>query len=142
MNASDVEAPSAISGTDSASGITSAVRIAYLVYILQFTFPTLVSPLLGVAISYAWRERVRGTWVESHFRWQIETFWRALLYPVAAIVLLALLSYVIPSSRMTGDEVGAMLYVGMFVGLGALLVWYVGRIAKGWDRLHRGEPAG
>ena len=31
-------------------------------------------------LHYVKRRDVRGTWLESHFRWQIRTFWYGLLW--------------------------------------------------------------
>src|SRR4029434_8864162 len=40
-----------------------------------------VSPsLIAVILNYVKRADVRGTWLESHFRWQIRTFWYGLLW--------------------------------------------------------------
>jgi uncharacterized membrane protein len=36
--------------------------------------------LIGVILNYIKRNEARGTWLESHFRWQIRTFWYGLLW--------------------------------------------------------------
>jgi len=43
--------------------------------------------LLAVLLNYVKRADTRGTWLESHFRWQIRTFWFALLWVVFAIMI-------------------------------------------------------
>ncbi len=46
----------------------------YLCQVLTFAFAGL--PLLvGVAINFFYRSNVKGTWLESHFNWQIKTVW-------------------------------------------------------------------
>jgi len=46
----------------------------YLCHLLTFAFAGL--PLLvGVAINFMYRNDVAGTWMESHFNWQIKTVW-------------------------------------------------------------------
>jgi uncharacterized membrane protein len=70
------------------------------------------------------RGDVRGTWLESHFTWQIRTFWFALAWAV----LVALVS--IP---LTVILVGIGTWV---VGMFLLGVWAIYRIARGWLRLN------
>ena len=36
--------------------------------------------IIAVILNYVKRGEVRGTWLESHFRWQIRTFWFGLLW--------------------------------------------------------------
>ena len=36
--------------------------------------------LIAVILNYVKRSEARGTWLESHFRWQIRTFWFGLLW--------------------------------------------------------------
>ena len=38
--------------------------------------------IIAVILNYVKRGDVRGTWLESHFRWQIRTFWYGLLWVV------------------------------------------------------------
>lgn len=78
-----------------------------------------VPSIVAVILSYVKRSDARGSWAESHFRWQIRTFWYALLWLVIAVLLIVTL-------------------VGAPVGLGMLLtvtIWLIYRIARGWIRL-------
>jgi uncharacterized membrane protein len=68
-----------------------------------------------VIINYVKRDDVKGTWLESHFRWQIRTFWFVLLWSVIGFVTTVIL-------------VG---YVILFVNA----IWLIYRIAKGWLNL-------
>jgi uncharacterized membrane protein len=96
-------------------------RITMVVYALQ-----VVSFLLGftiivaVIINYVQRREVAGTWLESHFRWQIRTFWYSLLYWVIGIVTLFIV-------------IGIPICIAAFI-------WFVYRIVKGWLRLNEGKP--
>jgi uncharacterized membrane protein len=76
--------------------------------------------IVAVVINYVKREEVAGTWLESHFRWQIRTFWFGLLWGVVGGIL-------------------ALVLVG-FVILFADAVWIVYRIVKGWLNLNDGKP--
>jgi uncharacterized membrane protein len=84
--------------------------------------------ILAVILNYALRGDARGTWLESHFSWQIRTFWFAALWTALVAVTSLLLLIVI---------VGFGIWiVGMFV----LGVWAISRVARGWLRLKNREP--
>ncbi len=84
--------------------------------------------IIAVIINYVKKGDARGTWLESHFRWQIRTFW----YALAWVVLIGLVGGV-----LTIVLVGfAILWVGLFV----LGLWAIYRIARGWLRLNDRQP--
>jgi uncharacterized membrane protein len=80
--------------------------------------------IIAVVINYVKRSDARGTWLESHFRWQIRTFWYAFLASLVIGVLGAVFAIV-----LVGFAIWA---VGFFV----LGVWAIYRIAAGWMRLN------
>lgn len=89
-----------------------------------FGWPSIVA----VVINYVKRSDVRGTWLESHFRWQIRTFWFALLWVAIVAVVSAPLALVV-------------IGIGTWVlGMAILGVWAIYRIARGWLRLNARAP--
>lgn len=80
--------------------------------------------IVAVVMNYVKRGDARGTWAESHYRWQIRTFWFALLWLVIALLLIL---------TMIGAPVG-------FGVLVAATVWLIYRIARGWLRLLDRQP--
>lgn len=79
--------------------------------------------IIAVIINYVKRGEARGTWLESHFTWQIRTFWFALAWAVVVGLI---------SIPLTLIVIGfATWVVGMFV----LGIWAIYRIARGWLRL-------
>jgi uncharacterized membrane protein len=83
-----------------------------------------VPSIVAVILNYIKRGDARGTWVESHYRWQIRTFWFAILWVlVAAILFLTVIG--IPFA---------------FGVLGLVTLWLAYRIGKGWLRLRDGRP--
>ena len=70
------------------------------------------------------RSDVAGTWLESHFRWQIRTFWFALLWVLIAIAVGLTI-------------VGLLLTAAILV---AVTVWLVYRVARGWIALSGVKP--
>ena len=84
--------------------------------------------IIAVIINYVKRGDARGTWLESHFTWQIRTFWFAALWACIIMVTGALLAIVL---------VGFAIWI---VGLFALGCWAIYRIASGWLRLRDSKP--
>jgi uncharacterized membrane protein len=80
--------------------------------------------IIAVILNYAKRSDVRGTWLESHFSWQIRTFWFALLWVLLAL-LLALTVFGLPMALLI---------------LLALTLWLIYRVARGWLALNEGKP--
>ena len=95
--------------------------ITAVVYALQAAaYFTGLTALVAVIINYVKLDDVRGSWLESHFRWQIRTFWWALLwFGIAALLWLV--------------------FVGMIVA-GAAGIWVIYRIVKGWLNLYDRRP--
>jgi uncharacterized membrane protein len=92
-----------------------------VVYALQaLAFLNGITLIVGVVINYIKRDEVAGTWLESHFRWQIRTFWFGLLWGVVGFVL-------------------AFVLVG-FAILFAASIWMIYRIVKGWLKLNENQP--
>ena len=97
------------------------VNITTLVYALQaLSFFVGVSCIVAIIINYVKLPEISGTWLASHFRWQIRTFWFSMLWLVLGVVTL-------------------LLVVGYFVLL-ANAVWVIYRIVKGWLALNDGKP--
>jgi len=106
-----------------ASLVTGIVGVATVVGAFLTGWPSIIA----VILNYVYRGDVRGTWLQSHFRWQIRTFWFGLLW-VALCGLFVVLT------------LGIGLLIAwiplVFVGL-----WFIYRIARGWLRLVDDRPA-
>jgi len=100
-------------------GVTSAATVAG-----GFVFG--LPSLIAVFINYLKRGDVKGTWLESHFRWQIRTFWFTFLWLVVYGLLII---------TIIGIPVAWILI--------ALLGLWVGyRVIRGWLALFREQPVG
>jgi uncharacterized membrane protein len=84
--------------------------------------------IVAVIMNYARRSAVRGTLLESHFRWQIRTFWFALVAWVIVTVVSIPLMFVI---------VG---FGTLILGMIAIAIWLIYRIARGWLALNDRRP--
>jgi uncharacterized membrane protein len=119
----------------------SVVRLTHVIYALHavslvtgivtaatvvFAFLTGWPSIIAVILNYVKRRETRGTWLESHFRWQIRTFWFGLLW-VALCVLFVV----------------ATLGLGLLIAwlpLGVVGLWFIYRITSGWLRLNDRRP--
>ena len=82
--------------------------------------------IIAVILNYVKRADVRGSWLESHFLWQIRTFWYGLLWVVLCGLLVVL-------------TLGLGLLV-VWLPLAVVTIWFVYRIARGWMRLGARQP--
>jgi uncharacterized membrane protein len=112
---------------DAGSGKTSEElailkTVTQVVYALQgLSFMFGVTALVGLIINYVKREDAVGTVYQSHFDWQIRTFWWGLLWLV----------------------LGCLLIIALGLGLLILFVawiWAIYRVVKGWLKLIEGKP--
>ena len=97
--------------------LKTAERITMIVYVLHAIsiFTGGVASIVAVVINYIKKEDVAATWLASHFRWQIRTFWYSLLWSILGVLLVVFL-------------IG---YVLLFVNF----IWFIYRVIKGWLRL-------
>lgn len=82
--------------------------------------------IIAVILNYVKRSDVRGTWLESHFRWQLRTFWFGLLWVAICV------AFVI-----------ATLGIGILIAwipMGLVGIWFIYRIVRGWSRLSARRP--
>lgn len=85
-----------------------------------FSWPSIIA----VILNYVFRSDAQGTYLYSHFAWQIRTFWLAFLFIVITFLLGTLLLVV---------GVGIFIYmIGFFV----LGIWVAYRIIYGWLKLN------
>jgi uncharacterized membrane protein len=104
--------------------VIGAFGAATVVGSFLFGWPSII----GVIVNYVKRGEARGTSLESHFRWQIRTFWFALLWAMLAALVSLLLAPVL---------IGFVTWPVLMFGLG---IWAVYRIARGWLALREGQP--
>jgi uncharacterized membrane protein len=111
-----------IYGLHAFSIVTGIVTAATVVGAFLTGWPSLIA----VILNYVKRSEARGTWLESHFRWQIRTFWFGLLW-VALCFLFVVFT----------------LGIGILIAwlpLGVVGLWFIYRIARGWLALVDRRP--
>jgi uncharacterized membrane protein len=96
---------------------------AFIVTVFIFGLPSIIA----VIMNYVRRAEARGTWLESHFRWQVRTFWFAALWIALAWAAFGLL---------------VVIFVGLipiFIVSVITGIWATYRIIRGWLALHAGK---
>ncbi|MDD2914722.1 MAG: hypothetical protein PHP70_05320 [Gallionella sp.] len=98
--------------------LKNLTQVVYVLYALSYFAG--ITAIIGIIINYVKKEEVAGTWLESHFRWQIRTFWFGLLWAVIGAATVVFL-------------------IG-FAVLFANFCWIIYRIVKGWLNLNDNKP--
>jgi uncharacterized membrane protein len=99
----------------------SAITLTTVIYALYAaSYFVGITAIIAIVMNYIKSEDVAGTFLESHFRWQIRTFWFGLLWSGLGAIT-------------------ALFIVGWFI-LIADGIWIIYRIVKGWVRLNDGKP--
>jgi uncharacterized membrane protein len=82
--------------------------------------------IIGALLNYIKRDDVRGTFLDSHFTWQIRTFWWGLVW------------YIVGWLAFFGTfGIGFFIYIPVwFIGF----IWVAYRIIKGWLALNDEKP--
>jgi uncharacterized membrane protein len=109
-------------GLHALSAVSGVLTSATVVGAFVFGWPSIIA----VIINYVTRDQVRGTWLATHWRWQLRSFWFAALWLlVAGFLMLTLIG--IPAAIM------------VIVGTG---LWVLYRVIRGWLALkeRRGMP--
>lgn len=102
------------------SALTGLVSAAFIVTAFLSGWPSIIA----VVLNYMNLREVRQTYLESHFRWQMRTFWYALLWVLIALVL-------------AFTVIGIPLAIALTLGVG---IWVLYRLARGWSALAAERP--
>ncbi|HVQ75975.1 MAG TPA: hypothetical protein VMT79_10610 [Candidatus Binatia bacterium] len=109
-------------GLHAVSLVTGIISAATVVGSFLLGWPSIIA----VVLNYVKRSEARGTWLESHFRWQIRTFWFGLLWVI-----------------LCGLFVVATLGIGILIAwlpLGLVGLWFIYRVGRGWLQLNDRRP--
>ncbi|TRW91529.1 DUF4870 family protein [Candidatus Methylobacter oryzae] len=99
----------------------SAITLTHVIYgLYAASFFVAITAIIAMVMNYVKQDDVAGTFLESHFLWQIRTFWFGVLWGVLGAIT-------------------AFFIVGWFI-LAANGIWIIYRIVKGWSRLNDGKP--
>lgn len=104
--------------TENERSAKSLTTIIYALYAASFLFG--ITAIVAIMMNYIKKDDVVGTFLESHFAWQIRTFWFGLLWMViGGITVFILIGWLILSVNT---------------------LWIIYRIVKGWLNLNDNKP--
>jgi uncharacterized membrane protein len=127
-----------VNTTTTASSLTGWTQIIYALHAVSLVTGILGAAtvvgaflvgwpsIIAVILNYVKRSEAVGTWLESHFRWQIRTFWFGALWVCLCVAFVIL-----------------TLGIGLLIAwlpLGIVSLWFIYRIARGWIALQNGRP--
>lgn len=99
----------------------SLVKLTHVIYALDAASLFIgLTGIVAIVMAYLKRDEARGSFLESHYTWIIRTFWIGL------------------AGAIVGGATMWMFGLGMII-VGAVIVWYVYRIVKGWLALNDGK---
>ena len=109
-----------IYGLHAFSVLAGIVTPAFIITAFLLGWPSIIA----VILNYIKRPEAAGTFLESHFRWQIRTFWYAALWCAVGAVLWVTL-------------IGIPFAIGLWIGTG---IWVAYRVIRGWLALLKDQP--
>ena len=107
--------------------------LAAVIALASHGFPP-IAPLGGIAgivaiiVAYVKRSEAGGTWLASHYRWLIRTFWFSLLWGLVGLVLFLLLALV-----LVGFLIGPVIWI-------ATSIWVLYRLIRGYLLFKDSKP--
>lgn len=120
------------------TGLMGYNCLTYALYAISFFTAGLLA-IVPLVMNYIKRDQARGTWLESHFDWQIKTFWYGLFFGMIALglVFFGFSGFFLGLLFGSSNTAGGSVLVGV-LGLlltGILFIWHLYRLARGWIAL-------
>jgi len=113
----DLTPPAAAARGDDLASLRTLTLVIYILYALSAFVG--ITAIVAIIVNYVKRDDARGTLYESHFRWQIRTFWFGLLWACLGVLTI---------------------FVGIgFVVLAANSVWLIYRVVRGFLNWNDGK---
>ena len=125
------------SGTPADAGLVTWTNIIYALHAVSVviaiagtatiigSFLFGIPSIIAVIMNYLKRTEVRGTYLESHFTWQIRTFWYSALWAIVTSIIFII------------TIIGVLF---LWIPHGLLGIWIGYRVARGWLALRAGRP--
>lgn len=113
-------------------------HLTYALYAFSF-FTAGLTWIIPIVMNYIKRDEARGIWLESHFDWQIKTFWYSLFFGAVVVILLVIgfggifVGTMANSNGVAGGS-SLMMVLGFLVG-GVSILWHLYRLVRGWIAL-------
>ena len=128
---------------DKRRSLTTYNHITYLLYVLSY-FTAGLLWIVPIFMNYAKRRDADGTWLATHFDWQIKTFWYSIVLFAIGVLIVAFALGGFGVSMFADSNniaIGSVLLASLgFVIMGFTFIWHLYRIVRGWIALADGRP--
>ncbi len=104
--------------TEKEQSAKTLTTVIYALYAASWLFG--ITAIVAIMVNYIKKDDVAGTFLESHFTWQIRTFWFGLLWMVIGGITVFIL-------------------IGWLI-LCVNTLWVIYRVVKGWLNLYDNKP--
>jgi uncharacterized membrane protein len=108
--------------------------MAHVVYGL-YVLPVGLTALIGLVLAHVLKGQAQGSFLQTHFRWQVRTFWLSLALTVVMLGagVAALGGFAVTGLQSAATVLAALVTGVAFWGVLALIsVFYLYRVIKGW----------
>ena len=124
------------------SSLVTYNHITYLLYVLSY-FTAGLLWIVPIFMNYAKRREADGTWLATHFDWQIKTFWYSIVWFVVGVGIITFALGSFGVSMMADSDniaVGSVFLASLgFIVMGVTFIWHLYRIVRGWIALTDGR---
>ena len=103
---------------DQLASLKTLTTVIYGLYALSLFAG--ITAIVAIVLNYIKKDDAKGTWLESHFSWQIRTFWWSVVW-----VVVGWIAWIILAGWLVWGVAG---------------IWFIYRIAKGWLNLNENKP--
>lgn len=115
-------------------------HLTYLLYVVGIFTSGGLLWIVPIIMNYLFRSGAKGTWIESHFAWQINTFWGSLIPVVIGWSIIFIGGGAALVALFSGEFAQAVGWSLLFLIAGSLVlligfVWNIYRIVRGWIAL-------
>lgn len=128
---------------DKRRSLTTYNHITYLLYVVSY-FTAGLLWVVPIVMNYAKRHDARGSWMATHFDWQIKTFWYSIVWFIIGIVIISFAAGGFGVSMIADSNniaIGSILVAGFgFMIMMFTFIWHLYRIIRGWIALTDGRP--
>ncbi|MGP9637289.1 DUF4870 family protein [Psychrobacter sp. AOP3-A1-26] len=118
-------------------------HITYFLYVISY-FTAGLLWIVPIIMNYAKRHDADGSWLATHFDWQIKTFWYGIVWFVVGIIIItfALGGFGVSMFADSGNiAIGSLLLAGLGLFIIAFtFIWHLYRMIRGWIALTDGRP--
>ncbi len=118
-------------------------NVTYLLNVVSY-FTAGLLWIVPIVMNYVRRHEADGTWLATHFDWQIKTFWYSIFFFIIGMIMIAIaiggfgFSAIMDSNHMVA---GSLIFAFLGVAIiGITVIWHLYRIVRGWIALTSQRP--